>query len=120
MYFLDKQRVYHSILNVNNNYTKRRWSIKQSKRKRKRVGEGYQSGAYSHVSNLECCALCGGDDNSGVLCSGKGSCNVQVFDWISCDVCDKWFHVFCLNNINVVVGRIDADEIWICPKCNRC
>ena len=25
--FLDKQRVYHSILNVNNNYTKRRSSI---------------------------------------------------------------------------------------------
>ena len=28
-------------------YTMHIWSIKQSKRHRKRVGEGYQSGAYS-------------------------------------------------------------------------
>ena len=41
---VDKNRVSCSIKYSDGSITKRRWGIKQSKRSRKRIGEGYKSG----------------------------------------------------------------------------
>ena len=76
-------------------YPKRRYSIKQSRRRRKRIGQGYKSGAYSFVTEAYCtskverCKLCRGDDDSGVLSSVKKVSSMNAFDWINCDVC-QW------------------------------
>ncbi|KAI6659524.1 hypothetical protein LOD99_14449 [Oopsacas minuta] len=117
----DNDRIDFSKLKKGKEYTKRRWSIKQSKRRRKRLGDGYKSGAYSHVSVSSdvCCMLCGGDENSGAKSNSKKVAKIDVFDWTCCDVCNSWFHNFCLNNIYGSVLCVNAEELWICPTCQR-
>lgn len=117
---VDKNRINHSRYQMGEMYPKRRFSIKQSKRKRKGVGEGYKSGAYSFVtqsSSSGCCKLCGGADD--VMSSSRKVARINAFDSISCEVCLGWFHVFCLDNVNVDVRNIEAEVIWICPECHR-
>ena len=53
------------------------------------------------------CKICGGSQNSsGVLSKSGRSVRVDKceYDWLCCDVCDGWFHVWCLKNVNVNVG----------------
>ena len=116
----DRNRVKKSI--KCRDQIKRRWSIKQAKRSRKRVGDGYQSGAYTQANvtteGSEKCSICGGSADSeslsdrGVLGDGD--------NWLQCSVCVCWYHVLCLelNNVNINVGE-EEDEIWLCPQCDR-
>ena len=76
------------------------------------------------------CKLCGGDDHSGVLSSSKKVSNINVFDWINCEVCLGLFYSFCLNNINIdfygvdqcfstflVLGPLLRKSIMLGPHC---
>ncbi len=57
-------------LKIVNKITKRRYSIKQSKRCRKKCGDGYKSGGHSFAlvdNNEDICNLCGCTDETGVL-----------------------------------------------------
>ena len=122
---VDKDRLYHSEYQIDTIYPKRRYSIKKSRRRAKRIGDGYKSGTYSFVtkgasaSKVECCKLCGGDDDSGVLSSSRKVSSTNIFDWISCEICLEWFHVFCLNNLNVYICSVEEEGVWICPQCQR-
>ena len=105
---VDKNRVSCSIKDSDGSITKRRWGIKQSKRSRKRIGEGYKSWGYSvanAASNVvseesDVCKICGGSESSGVL--GKRRNIVSDVDkWLGCDICLGWFNVVCLRSINI-------------------
>ena len=119
----DNERIADSVRCVKN--TKRRWSLKQAKRSRKR-GATYKSGAYSQATSVPLnkdlnCQICGGSEESGIL--NKAGSNIArdvivCVDWLCCDVCDGWYHAQCLRNINVVTGSVGEDDLWICPSCN--
>ena len=66
----DNERIATSIKCVEN--TKRRWSLKQSKRSRKRGTTTYKSGAFSQTTKVPpymdmSCKICGGSEESGIL-----------------------------------------------------
>ena len=55
-----------------------------------------------------------GYDNDSLcnLCFCKEPPNFEdiVFDWITCEICDVWFHKFCVN-LNV------GENVYICGNC---
>ena len=37
-------------------------------------------------------------------------CDQLVVEWVQCDSCSKWFHLFCIN-----IDRVHDD--WVCECC---
>ena len=37
-------------------------------------------------------------------------CDQLVVEWVQCDSCSKWFHLFCIN-----IDRVHDD--WVCQCC---
>ena len=121
----DNERIINSLRCVKN--TKRRWSLKQAKRSRKR-GATYKSGAYSQITSVPLdmdmtCRICGGSEDSGILNKAGSSIGRDIsvsVAWLCCDVCDGWHHNHCLRNMNVLNVGVGEDDLWICPLCNCC
>ena len=119
----DDERTLTSVKCVEN--TKRRWSLKQAKRSRKR-GATYKSGAHSQTTSVPpnmdlSCKICGGSEESGILNKAGGSICKNVCErvsWLCCDICDGWHHNQCLRSVNVVSVSVGEDDLWICPACN--
>ena len=112
---MDKNRLARSIKVSDPSIKKGRYSIKQSKRSRKRIGEGYKSGAYSvgNVSNVvsegdDVCKICSGSESSDIL--GKRKNIGSDVKWIGCDVCPGWFHVLCLKFKDIEVNLDDVEQ----------
>ena len=119
----DNERIVYSVRRVKN--TKPRWSLKQSKRSRKR-GVTYKSGAYTQATrvppNMDFnCKIWGRSEESGILNkagSSIGKDDSVSLAWLCCDICDGWCHNLCLKSLNVVMVSVGEDDLWICPSCN--
>ena len=120
----DNERIVYSIKCAEN--TKRRWSLKMSKRSRKR-GATYKSGAFSQattnvIPNMDLnCKICGGSEESGILNKAGDSLSKDIdvcVGWLCCDVCDGWHHNQCLRSVNVPIVSVEKEDLWICPACN--
>lgn len=71
----------------------------QTKKNDGRVGKKSNSG------EEETCNECGGIDG-------------DIDDWIGCD-CGKWFHKWCISDLNVLNMREEALQEYIF-KCDNC
>ena len=41
-------------------------------------------------------------------------CGEEGGNWIGCDLCDKWYHLTC---VNVDVTDDIKNKDWYCPDC---
>ena len=125
---IDKRRIAESVKISTEIAKKHRWSIKRSKRFRKRTGKGYKSGGHSAVGpsislatnddeGEDKCSICGGNEDTGILDVGKIKVNTD--EWIQCDICHNWSHFFCLRQTKHLLEVPKNDELWFCPQCNR-
>ena len=126
---IDRRRVAHSIQVDSVLSKKHKWSLKRSKRLRKRTGKGYKSGSYSAVvasipldsdddSGEDNCAICGGTEQTGVIRDGGRSKDDEDI-WLQCDICRDWSHFFCLRQTKHLLEIPKKEELWFCPRCNR-
>lgn len=37
-------------------------------------------------------------------------------DWVQCDVCNKWYHMFC---VGLSKNQIKPDDDYVCRKCKK-
>ena len=110
--------------------------LKRSKKLRKRTGAGYKTGAYSAVTDIiplqpteeksdtnddtddgkALCQICNGSEMTGVI--GKKNSSTDD-EWLQCDICKDWSHIFCLQNSRYLLEVPKKDELWFCPDCKR-
>ena len=54
-------------------------------------------------------------DKHGYCICNKNANYKKKYGMVSCDICDRWFHCYCLNiNVKDVEGH---DVEWKCPDC---
>ena len=127
----DNERIVNSVRCVNN--TKRRWSLKQAKRSRKR-GATHKSGAYSQIASVPrdmdlTCKICGGSEDSGILNKADSSISRDIsvsVAWLFCSICDGWRHNQCLRvvstgkNLKFTLEINDHPILFFLPEhCRR-
>lgn len=76
----------------------------------------------SHDNTNDPCGSCG---ETELVISNKSNGKKQVVQtkWISCDVCQKWFHGLCqgLSNteVNTIAKLAKKGVLWLCDMCTK-
>ena len=138
---LDKVRVEHSYkleLKQRKRFSSRIKRNRKNIASIRRFGKGYESGksSASHLGSPDeevvaaaknpgvptssqdgdKCVVCGRGENDGIIESLNIIVNNDVLEWISCGICNLWFHNLC---VGLDESEDYSDVDWSCAACEK-
>ena len=63
------------------------------------------------------CVICGGTESNCLVGIGvQHQMDSQDISWVSCEICDLWYHVECLG---LDFDDVSGDDPWYCSDCSQ-
>ena len=80
------------------------------------VAAAKDTGVLTSSQDGDSCAVCGRGENDAIIESLNIIVNNDVLEWISCGICNLWFHNLC---IGLDEAKDYSDVDWNCAACEK-